>query len=93
MRYPTPMKYSTDHIMKKAKDKNYVIQTLMGDTVVLAPKFLNELNMLPESKLSSTAALVDSVMGQYTGVDIFSKDHLTSDICRGPLTRNLGKTI
>lgn len=63
----------------------------MGDTVVLAPKFLSELNMLPESKLSSTAALVDSVMGQYNGVDILLKDHLTFDICRGPLTRNLGK--
>lgn len=61
----------------------------MGDTIVLAPKFLSELNMLPESKLSSTAALVDSVMGQYSGVDLLLKDHLTSDICRGPFTRNL----
>ncbi|KAI1211425.1 cytochrome P450 [Annulohypoxylon truncatum] len=74
---------------KQSKHTNYVIQTLMGDTVVLAPKFLNELNMLPESKLSSTAALVDSVMGQYCGVDLLLRDHLTSDICRGPLTRNL----
>ncbi|KFA76413.1 hypothetical protein S40288_10959 [Stachybotrys chartarum IBT 40288] len=49
---------------------NHVVQTLMGDTVVLAPKFLAELNMLRESKLSSTASLVDSVMGQYTGVDL-----------------------
>jgi hypothetical protein len=78
-------------VILKSKDKNYVAQTLMGDTVVLAPKFLSELNMLPESKLSSTAALVDSVMGRYNGVDILLKDHLTSNICRGPLARNLGK--
>lgn len=65
----------------------------MGDTIVLAPKFLNELNMLPESKLSSTAALVDSVMGEYNGVDLLLQDHLTSDICRGPFTRNLRKIV
>ncbi|GAB1319341.1 Ent-kaurene oxidase [Madurella fahalii] len=74
---------------EQTKDANYVIQTLMGDTVVLAPKFLKELNMLPESKLSSTAALVDSIMGQYNGVDILLRDHLTNDICRGPFTRSL----
>jgi hypothetical protein len=65
----------------------------MGDAIVTAPKFLNELNMLPESKLSSTAALVDSVMGQYNGVDLLLKDHLTSDICRGAFTRNLGEIV
>lgn len=77
----------------KSKDTNYVIQTLMGDTVVIAPKYLKELNMLPESKLSSSAALVDSVMGRYNGVDLLLRDHLTSDICRGPLTRNIRKII
>lgn len=65
----------------------------MGDTVVLAPKFLNELNMLPESKLSSTAALVDSVYGQYNGVNILLRDRLTYDIVRGPFTRNIRKTL
>ncbi|KAJ8066896.1 hypothetical protein OCU04_004281 [Sclerotinia nivalis] len=74
---------------EQSKNTNYVIQTLMGDSIVVAPKFLNELNMLPESKLSSTAALVDSVGGQYPGVDLLLQDHLTSDICRGPFTRSL----
>ncbi|KAJ8133010.1 hypothetical protein O1611_g617 [Lasiodiplodia mahajangana] len=73
----------------QSKNSNYVTQTMMGDTVVLAPRFLNELNMLPESKLSSTAALVDSVMGHVTGVDLLLRDHLSHDICRGPLRRNL----
>ncbi|ROV96217.1 hypothetical protein VSDG_05105 [Cytospora chrysosperma] len=75
---------------RKSAIKNYVIQTMMGDTVILQPEFLSELNMLPESKLSSTAALVDSVLGQYTGVDHLLKDHLTTDICRGSFTRHLG---
>ncbi|CAI6092672.1 unnamed protein product [Clonostachys chloroleuca] len=45
--------------------------------------------MPPESQLSSTAALVDSVLGEYSGVDVLLRDQLTSDICRGSFTRNL----
>lgn len=85
-------KHGHDDVIKnyeQSKNTNYVTQALTGDIIVLAPKFLGELNMLPETKLSSTAALVDSVMGKYTGVDLLLRDHLTSDICRGPLTRNL----
>ncbi|ROW16671.1 hypothetical protein VPNG_01760 [Cytospora leucostoma] len=75
---------------EQSKKTNYVTQTLMGDTIVLDPEFLNELNMLPESKLSSTAVLVDTVMGQYNGIGaILLRDHLTSDVCRGPFTRHL----
>lgn len=82
---------SADVSIHKSKDSNYVIQTLMGDTVVVAPKFLDELKMLPESKLSPTAAFVDSWMGEYTGVDFLLRDRLTYDICRNALTRNLGE--
>lgn len=78
-------------VVVKNNGKNYVVQTMLGDTVILQPEFLGELNMLPESKMSSTAALVDSVFGQYTGVDHLLKDHLTTDICRGSFTRHLGK--
>uniref|UniRef100_A0A0B7KJJ9 Cytochrome P450 n=2 Tax=Bionectria ochroleuca TaxID=29856 RepID=A0A0B7KJJ9_BIOOC len=74
---------------QKSHGFNYIIHTITGNTVVLAPRFLGELNMLPESQLSSTAALVDSVLGEYSGVDLLLRDHLTSDICRGSLTRNL----
>ena len=62
---------------------------MMGDQVVLAPKFLPELRMLPETKLNSSVALVDKTLGMYSGVDIIMKGHLGSDICRGQLTRNL----
>jgi len=45
--------------------------------------------MLPESSLNATAALVDSVLGSYSGVDILLNGHLSSDVCRGPLVRNM----
>ncbi|KAI1384973.1 cytochrome P450 [Hypoxylon trugodes] len=50
---------------EESKDSSYVVQTLMGDTIVLAPKFLNELNMLLESKLNFIAALVESVLATF----------------------------
>ncbi|CAH0025149.1 unnamed protein product [Clonostachys rhizophaga] len=49
--------------------------------------------MLREAQLSSTAALVDSVLGEYSGVEVLLRDHLTSDICRGSFTRNLQLTL
>ncbi|KAI9787989.1 MAG: hypothetical protein M1816_007293 [Peltula sp. TS41687] len=73
----------------KAKDQNVIVRTLLTDYIVLSPKYLEELRMLPESKLNSSAALVDSVLGMHSGVDIILKDHLSADICRGQLTRNL----
>lgn len=74
---------------RRDTNANYTIQTLLGDQVVLGPKYLPELRMLPESSLNATAALVDSVLGSYSGVDILLKGHLSSDICRGQLTKNL----
>lgn len=56
---------------------------------MVGPKFLHELRMLPESSLGAAAALVDSVLGSYSGIDILLNGHLSSDICRGPLTKNL----
>ena len=49
--------------------------------------------MLPESNLNATAALVDSVLGNYSGVDILLKDHFGSDVCRAQLTKNLCKLL
>ena len=49
--------------------------------------------MLPESSLNATAALVDSVLGTYSDVDILLQGHLSSDICRGQLTKNLREWI
>ncbi|KAL1592039.1 hypothetical protein SLS60_011631 [Paraconiothyrium brasiliense] len=51
-----------------------MLQTLIEDVLVLPPKYLHELRMLPSSKLSASEALVVSVLGQYSGVDIILKD-------------------
>ena len=48
--------------------------------------------MLPESSLSATAALVDSVLGSYSGVDILLRGHLSTDVCRGTFTKNLRRS-
>ena len=53
--------------MHQDKDANYVVRTLLGDQVMLSPNYLPELRMLPESSLNATAALVDSVLGNYSG--------------------------
>lgn len=71
------------------KDVNFLTQTLVLERLVVAPKFLAELRLLPESKLSATAALVDKVLGIYNGVDIILQDHQSSNICRVQLTKNL----
>ncbi|KAL9003496.1 MAG: hypothetical protein Q9188_003637 [Gyalolechia gomerana] len=73
------------------KDTNYVVQALLGELVVWSPKLLDELRLLPESSLNDTAALVEGVLGSHIGVDILLNGHLSSDICRGPLTKNLRK--
>ena len=57
--------------------------------MVLAPKYLDELRMLPEDKLNSAAALVDRTLGTYNGVDVILRDHLSSNVCRIQLTKNL----
>lgn len=45
------------------------------ERVVVAPKFLPELRMLPESKLSHSAALVEKHLGFYSGVDTILESH------------------
>ncbi|MCJ1314162.1 hypothetical protein MMC25_007842 [Agyrium rufum] len=77
----------------QAKHENYVVHTLQADRVVLAPKYLEELRMLPEDKLNSAAALVDRTLGVYNGVDIILDGHLSSNVSRVQLTKNLPNLI
>ena len=59
------------------------------ERLVLAPKFLPELRMMAETKLSHSAALVEKHLGFYSGVDIILESHQHSDVCRVQLTQNL----
>jgi len=89
----------TDHIiscsihaqLSKAKNTPYFLQTLIDDVLVLPPKYLSELRMLPGTKLGASDALVTSVLGQYSGVDIILKDRQAYDVTRLQLTQSLRK--
>jgi len=59
--------------------------------LVLPPKYFLELRMLPGSKLSASHALVVSVLGQYSGVDVILKDRQAYDVTRSQLTKSLRK--
>jgi hypothetical protein len=45
--------------------------------------------MLPSSQLSASEALVTSVLGQHSGVDVILKDRQHYDIARVQITRSL----
>jgi hypothetical protein len=86
-------------VLKKAtkflgqmKDQSYNLQSVILDRVVLAPRFLQELRMLPGTKLSASAALVDSTLGTVNGVDIILQDRQSNDIVRVQLTKSLRKS-
>ncbi|KAF2823679.1 cytochrome P450 [Ophiobolus disseminans] len=71
------------------KDAPYLLQSLNEDALVLPPRYLPELRMLPSSKLSASLALVTSVLGQHSGVDIILKDRQHYDIARVQVTKSL----
>ncbi|KAF2684170.1 cytochrome P450 [Lentithecium fluviatile CBS 122367] len=71
------------------KDAPYLLQSLNEDSLVLPPKYLPELRMLPGGKLSASEALVTSVLGQHSGVDVVLKDRQHYDIARVQLMRSL----
>ncbi|KAF2871963.1 cytochrome P450 [Massariosphaeria phaeospora] len=75
------------------KDTPYLLQSLNADTLVLSPKYLPELRMLPVSKLSASQALVTSVLGQHSGVDVILKDRQGYDIARVQLTKGLTSLV
>jgi hypothetical protein len=75
----------------QVKDSPYLLQTLIEDVLVLPPKYLSELRMLPGSRLSASDALVVSILGQYSGVDVILNDRQTYDVTRVQLTKSLRK--
>ncbi|KAF7854678.1 hypothetical protein EAF04_010247 [Stromatinia cepivora] len=73
----------------KYKDEPFIVQTEDMERLILPPKFLVELRMLPETKLNQSTALVERWLGHYSGVDIILKSRHHSDVCRAQLTQNL----
>ena len=75
--------------MEQLKNSNFLVQTQDMERLVVAPKFLSELRMLPDSKLSHSAALVEKNLGFYSSVDTILESHQHSDVCRVQLTQKL----
>ncbi|KAF2796779.1 cytochrome P450 [Melanomma pulvis-pyrius CBS 109.77] len=83
----------TQKAYREAKNVPYLLQTLVDDVLVLPPRFLPELQLQPGTKLSASHALVASVLGQYSGVDVILKDRQANDISRTQLTKSLPAII
>ncbi|APA13444.1 hypothetical protein sscle_11g082140 [Sclerotinia sclerotiorum 1980 UF-70] len=78
-----------DEGYQKYKDEPFIVQTEDMERLILPPKFLAELRMLPETKLNQSTALVERWLGSYSGVDIILKSRHHSNVCRVQLTQNL----
>ncbi|KAI5468190.1 cytochrome P450 [Mariannaea sp. PMI_226] len=74
------------------RDQNFVIQTVSREQLVIAHKFLPEIRMLPESKLSHAQVVIDYLVGEHIGAEWAMKGQRHVDAVRGPLTRSL-KTV
>ena len=67
----------------------FLVQTQDMERLIIPPKYLAELRMLPEHKLSHSAALVEKHLGYYSGVDTILESRLHADVCRILLTQHL----
>ena len=74
------------------KGENFVIQTAEKEQLVIAPRFLPEFRMLPETKISHSQVLMDYWVGEHIGAKIAMQDAEHIDAVRGPLTRSLSKS-
>ncbi|RDL36339.1 uncharacterized protein BP5553_05691 [Venustampulla echinocandica] len=77
---------------RKHKGQNFVIQTAHKEQLVIAPKFLPEIRMMPESKLSHAQVIIYNLVGEHIGAEMAMEGHQHIDVVRGPLTRSL-KTV
>jgi hypothetical protein len=79
----------TKEAYRHAKNTPYRLQTLVHDRLILPPKYLPELRMQPATRLSASKALVESILGRYSGVGVILKDRQLNDIARVQLTKSL----
>jgi hypothetical protein len=74
------------------KDQNFVVQTANKEQLVIAPKFLPEIRMLPETKISHAQVIIDNLVGEHIGADLAMGGAQHIDAVRGPLTKSLSMT-
>ena len=59
------------------------------ERLVVSPKLLPEIRMLPETKLRHSIALVEKHLGYYSGLDVLTRGREAADVCRIQLNQNL----
>ncbi|KAL4874364.1 cytochrome P450, partial [Aspergillus karnatakaensis] len=78
---------------KKNKGNNFVVQTSNKEQLVIDPKYLPEIRMLPESKISHNMVIIANFVGEHIGADIAMDGAQHIDAVRGPVTKNLNKLV
>lgn len=79
------------HGYNRHKGRNFVVYTAEKDQLIIAPRFLPEIRMLPESKISHAQVLMDYWVGEHIGADVAMGGAQHIDAVRGPLTRSLSE--
>ncbi|KAL4912838.1 cytochrome P450 [Aspergillus aurantiobrunneus] len=75
------------------KGKNFVVQTANKEQLVIAPKFLPEIRMLPDTKISHAQVIIDNLVGEHIGAEMAMEGAQHIDALRAPLTKNLNKLL
>jgi len=64
-----------------------------GDIMILSTKYANELKNLPEHVLNQRQAIVDELLGTYTGVNLLAQSPLHGDTLLHKLSPSLGRLL
>ncbi|KAI1754805.1 cytochrome P450 [Xylaria castorea] len=78
---------------EKYKDRPFVIKRYDVNFTVLPHKYLDELRLVPESKLSGTKAQVQNIGHKWTGTDFMAESHLHFRALQNKLNAELPKYL
>ncbi|KAF7957529.1 hypothetical protein EAE96_003106 [Botrytis aclada] len=68
----------------------FVVQAADMERLTLSNEYIDELRSLPEDHLSSKDAQCERHLASYTTMDVVKQSDLNADVCRAPLSHNLG---
>ncbi|RDW86491.1 cytochrome P450 [Aspergillus mulundensis] len=78
---------------RRHKGNNFVVQTANKEQLVIDPKYLPEIRMLPETKISHAKVIIDNLVGEHIGAEMAMEGAQHIDAVRGPVTKNLNKLV
>ncbi|CUS09025.1 unnamed protein product [Tuber aestivum] len=74
---------------KKYPRKNFVVTTYGYDKIILTHEQVKELASAPDDTINATHAIVETLLGDYTGLGRFVDARYIEDVVRIKLTQNL----